>query len=82
MYMQNIPLYRLKDYDKAIILHAGGMILDSVEWDYSGKEASFVFEDEPACLSILRKHDKHLLVIDSHRWAESRREINLSLYNK
>lgn len=83
MYMsQYLPLYRLKDYDKAIMLHASGVVLDGVEWNDSGDEANFVFESESDCLSILKKHDRHLLKIDSHRWAESRREINSALYRR
>jgi hypothetical protein len=80
--MRHIPLFRLKDYDKAIILYAGGAILNCLEWDSLKKEAQFVFEDEPFCLSILRKHDENKLKVDSHRWIEGRREINSALYNR
>jgi hypothetical protein len=82
MDMRYIPLFRLKDFDRAVVLFASGAILNCLEWDESGREANFVFEDEPLCLSILRKHDENKLKVDSHRWIEARREINSALYNR
>ncbi|MCX6781597.1 MAG: hypothetical protein NTW66_00515 [Candidatus Magasanikbacteria bacterium] len=80
--MRYLPLYRLRDFDRAVILYASGAILNGLEWDDLKREAQFVFEDEPFCLSVLRKHDEYRLKIDSHKWIEARREINSALYNR
>ena len=77
----NNYFYRSEDFEKVLVLHSAGCILDSVEWDDKNKIATFLFEDEDKCLKILDLHKRKKLMLDSTNVLISYREIKNELFN-
>ena len=73
--------YRTGDFERVLILHSAGCILDSVEWDDKNKIATFLFEDENKCLKILDLHKRKKLILNSTNVLASYREIKNELFN-
>jgi len=74
------PYYPTTDFEEALILESAGAILDSVEWDYEGEIASFVFEDESVCKQILSKHKRKELWLMSQDVLSAYRNVKTELY--
>lgn len=77
-----IPYWRGQDFEEAIILEAGGAIINNVEWDYRSEVATFVFEDENMCKRILDKHKRKELWILSQDFLTAYRNVKNELYKK
>ncbi len=73
--------FETSDFEKASLLNSAGCILDSVEWDHRSQIATFIFEENETCLTILDKHKRRDLWINSIDMIIAYREIKNELYS-
>ena len=74
------PYFRSTDFEKSLILSAAGHIIDTIEWDYAGRKATFVFEDELACLETLNQHKRRKLSLNSADVLVAYRDVKNELF--
>lgn len=74
------PFHRTSDFESAVLLLAAGAILDSVEWDYDGKQATFVLENASKCKEILDQHKRKQLWLLSQEVFRGYREAKNEIF--